>query len=289
MNWFGTYLAASVAALALLAHAATAAAPPRPALTRMEQKLVGSWTWRTSGERGWTSVTLQFRGDGTFRRIEASSCDPCGTVMEGRFSYDGTTLTRRFAVWVWTERLTFTTRCGQAGFVLGKKGPLFVLVAEQRALDAITRCGGQFQRDDKKVGQPVVAVTFASAGPWTSTRFPRVTDAVVKELAALKHLRELDLSWAQVTDAGLKELTSLKGLQALDLSFTEVTDAGLRELKDLENLRELRLHSLKVTDKGLEHLKSLSRLQKLGLYGTKVTDKGAASLQRAMPRLKVMR
>jgi hypothetical protein len=34
-----------------------------------------------------------------------------------------------------------------------------------------------------------------------------------------------------VTDAGLKELAGLKSLQALDLTFTKVTDAGLKELR----------------------------------------------------------
>lgn len=32
-----------------------------------------------------------------------------------------------------------------------------------------------------------------------------------------------------ITDAGLKELAALRGLQELDLNNTQVTDAGLKE------------------------------------------------------------
>ncbi|MCI0462651.1 MAG: hypothetical protein L0Z62_37355, partial [Gemmataceae bacterium] len=55
----------------------------------------------------------------------------------------------------------------------------------------------------------------------------KVTDAGLKELAALKHLQWLDLDQTKVTDAGLKELAALKQLQTLSLSRTKVTDAGL--------------------------------------------------------------
>jgi len=49
----------------------------------------------------------------------------------------------------------------------------------------------------------------------------------------------LNLKWTRVTDAGLKELAALKQLQGLDLSFTQLTDAGLKELAALQQLQEL--------------------------------------------------
>ena len=36
-----------------------------------------------------------------------------------------------------------------------------------------------------------------------------------------------------MTDAGLKELAGLKSLQSLNLSYTQVMDAGLKELTSL--------------------------------------------------------
>ena len=45
-----------------------------------------------------------------------------------------------------------------------------------------------------------------------------MTDAGLKELAALKNLTTLYLSGSDVTDAGLKELAALKNLTTLDLT-----------------------------------------------------------------------
>jgi len=58
-----------------------------------------------------------------------------------------------------------------------------------------------------------------------------VTDAGVKELAALENLTALDLSQTMITDAGVKELTGLKNLTELSLYDTKVTDAGVKELQ----------------------------------------------------------
>ena len=44
-----------------------------------------------------------------------------------------------------------------------------------------------------------------------------------------------------MTDAGLKELAALKNLTTLDLSETRVTGAGLKELAALKNLTTLNL------------------------------------------------
>ena len=47
-----------------------------------------------------------------------------------------------------------------------------------------------------------------------------MTDAGLKELAALKQLQSLDLIGCnKVTDAGLKELAALKQLQSLNLGL----------------------------------------------------------------------
>ncbi|HEY1190889.1 MAG TPA: hypothetical protein VGE74_24875, partial [Gemmata sp.] len=68
-----------------------------------------------------------------------------------------------------------------------------------------------------------------------------VTNAGLKELAALKNLTALDLRNTWVTDAGLKELAALKGLRELTLRYTPVTDAGMKELAALPNLTTLNL------------------------------------------------
>lgn len=53
------------------------------------------------------------------------------------------------------------------------------------------------------------------------------------------------LGRTQVTDAGLKNLAGLKALQGLDLSYTNVTDEGLKTLGELEGLQWLNLEGTK--------------------------------------------
>ena len=89
----------------------------------------------------------------------------------------------------------------------------------------------------------------------------QVTDAGLKELAALKNLASLYLDNTKVTDAGMKELAVLKNLTTLSLDRTQVTDAGIKELATLKNLTTLKLDSAKVTDAGLKELqKALPKL-----------------------------
>ena len=127
--------------------------------------------------------------------------------------------------------------------------------SETRALLTIEKLGGRVERE-KADGKHVIEVVF---------RAGNVTDADLKELAALKQLQLLDLRGTQVTDTGLKELAALKQLQMLSLCETQVTDTGLKELA------------------------ALKQLQDLSLLGTKVTDAGVAELQKALPKLKIHR
>jgi internalin A len=93
---------------------------------------------------------------------------------------------------------------------------------EDKAVSLVEKLGGKATRDEKAPGKPVVKVNL---------RGTQVTDAGLKELAALKNLTTLDLNLTQVTDAGLKELATLKNLTTLELVYTKVTDVGLKELR----------------------------------------------------------
>ena len=65
--------------------------------------------------------------------------------------------------------------------------------AEDKAVSFVEKLRGAVTRDDKQPGKPVV---------------------------------EVNLGGTKVTDAGLKELAALKGLTTLHLGRTKVTDAG---------------------------------------------------------------
>jgi hypothetical protein len=56
-------------------------------------------------------------------------------------------------------------------------------------------------------------------------------------LAAMSHLRELDLAGTPLTDAGLEALPVCPSLTRVDLSGTAVTDAGVRRAPLVRNGR----------------------------------------------------
>jgi uncharacterized protein (TIGR03067 family) len=105
-----------------------------------------------------------------------------------------------------------------------------------------------------------------------------MTDAGMKQLATLKHLRVLDLSATKMTDKQLSEIAGMKQLQSLSLGGTEVTDVGLKSLAGLTQLQALDLSGTKVSTEGLRELAGLKQLQSLSLVGTKVRDGGLKEL-----------
>ena len=106
-----------------------------------------------------------------------------------------------------------------------------------------------------------------------------ITDAGIAELKSLQHLLpSLDLSDTRVTDAGLKELAALQGLQALNLNHTSIGDDGLAELKRLPALKSIELQSTNITDAGAKHLSEFPALESVDLWGTLVTEVGLHEL-----------
>ncbi|MDW7996018.1 MAG: hypothetical protein RMI91_15330 [Gemmatales bacterium] len=103
-----------------------------------------------------------------------------------------------------------------------------------------------------------------------------------------EEVTELDLSGTRVTDAGLKELAALKKLTELNLQRTPITDAGLKELAALQNLRKLQLWNTRITDAGLKELARLKSLAVLCVGGTKVTQRGIAELREALPHCEII-
>jgi hypothetical protein len=79
-----------------------------------------------------------------------------------------------------------------------------------KAEKAIKALGGNVVRSFDEPGRPIIRVEF---------RDTQLSDAVLKELAGLVSLQELDLYATNITDAGLKELAGLKGLQCLTLPY----------------------------------------------------------------------
>jgi beta-lactamase regulating signal transducer with metallopeptidase domain/Leucine-rich repeat (LRR) protein len=104
-------------------------------------------------------------------------------------------------------------------------------------------------------------------------------DSDLRQLAGLRGLRSLDLSYSKITDAGLESLKDMSRLEQLNLRETGITDAGLEYLATLTGLQELRLGNAQITDAGLKCLKGLTGLQVLGLGRTRITDAGLEELK----------
>src|SRR5438093_800025 len=136
---------------------------------------------------------------------------------------------------------------------------------EARALAVVVRLGGRFTRNEFAPGKPVVAVMLGGS---------KLTDADLKQVASLKHLRGMYLFHTRISDAGLKDLAGLGELHTLELSDTAVTDAGLKELARLKQLKNLFLGGTRVTDAGAKVLTEIEGLQWLDFSGTSITNAG---------------
>jgi hypothetical protein len=175
---------------------------------------------------------------------------------------------------------------------------------EDPVIARIVKLGGHVERKLGTPDQPVIVVdlhkTRAGDEDLTVLRnFPQlqrlnlyatnVTDSGLRNLQGLKSLQVLYLNDTEIGDAGLANLRELPALRELGLRNTRVTDRGLTSLQALPSLGLLILRGRGITDMGLEHLKGMKSLTTLQLSDTAVTEAGVADLQRALPKLKVIR
>lgn len=110
---------------------------------------------------------------------------------------------------------------------------------------------------------------------------------VLPKLPAPERLFGLKLWNTQITDAGLKEMAAMKNLTCLDLSETAVTDAGLKELAGLQKLTTLNLKRTKISNAGLKTLAGLRNLVHLDVAFTKVTDAAVDEFRKELPKCSV--
>ena len=81
------------------------------------------------------------------------------------------------------------------------------------------------------------------------------------KLAAVKSLRELNLSDGRFTDKGLAQLATLPNLERLAVTRVRLTEKGIESLAGIRTLQALTLDYVPVTDKALESLKALPATQ----------------------------
>jgi hypothetical protein len=160
----------------------------------------------------------------------------------------------------------------------------------ERAVVSVSLPGGKISDDDLKVLKELPKLRGLSVSGQTGKSPPRgngrITDAGLRDIAALTSLESLDLRANRITDEGLKELRTLTKLRTLDLSMTAITDDGLRELQALKHLESLRIWDVGLTDAALSHLRPIKSLKRLALAHAKVTETGLSSLREALPDIK---
>jgi len=115
-----------------------------------------------------------------------------------------------------------------------------------------------------------------------------LSEAGLKQLAGLKHLKRLGLASPRITNDHLAHIAGLSGLESLGLSQAQITDDGLEHLVRLTALRNLQLDGCRaITDDGLARLEGLESLVELNLGETGITLIGLKQL--AGRRLQVLK
>jgi hypothetical protein len=165
---------------------------------------------------------------------------------------------------------------------------------QQVAIREIERLGGQIEvRNDGALWLQELM------GPKDAQIFNVITrvrlggtdfgDCDMGVLSGLATVERLVLYNTRVTDSGLAHVRGLRNLKGLYLHGTRVTDSGLTPLSALPQLQSLDLAMTEITDTGLAQIREIRSLERLYLEGTQVTDAGIAELQRALPRLKIIK
>jgi hypothetical protein len=101
-----------------------------------------------------------------------------------------------------------------------------------------------------------------------------MSDEVLARVAELSHLTNLHLAHSRrVTDAGLRHLVRLPHVRSLDLSGCAFTDEGLGVLRQLPELRTFELHWHQgVSDAGVAHLAACEALERVDVMGSPLGD-----------------
>ena len=150
---------------------------------------------------------------------------------------------------------------------------LLVAAAYGNPASEVAELGGEVLRDPAGA---IVEISLARTD---------ATDQLIAQLAQIKTLRRLDLSFTYVTDRGIESLQQLPHLEELTLDTAEFnTDAALGYLRANKSLRKLVLRGTDVTDVGMPHVATLAELRTLDLSHTMLGDVGIESLP-ALTRL----
>lgn len=122
----------------------------------------------------------------------------------------------------------------------------------------------------------IVALSALSSLHTLSLRATGITEAALRSLPPVVNL---DLGHTGVTNL-CEQVARLRSLRSLDLSFTAITDAGISCIVELAELETLNLGATNISDASMDEVARLPELRDLSLMTTSLTDAGLASLAR---------
>jgi internalin A len=115
-----------------------------------------------------------------------------------------------------------------------------------------------------------------------------ITDRGIHYLRKSTDLQDLQLGQSLVTDEGASEIAEqFRNLKMLDLQGTKITNIGVVAIATLPDLEWLCLKNTAVRDQGVLALRAVPSLRDLYLTPGTVHDESVASLEHALPELRV--
>ena len=150
----------------------------------------------------------------------------------------------------------------------------FVNLNEATALETLWLTGSTINDQILPLVQGVKTLTSLTI------KSTKITDASMKALAALPHLKNLHLP-ATISDSGVIDLTASASIEDLDISYTTITAKSLAALANLKSLSTLYVNDTTLSDDSMAEVKNIKGLKVLFLNGTKVTDKCLEQLAEA--------
>src|SRR5687767_1183897 len=148
------------------------------------------------------------------------------------------------------------------------------LRGQWRETEAITRLGGWHVAEPvgpewvgrvagPSLSRRVTEVNMVYHEPSPTRRLDNanVTDAALRHVRGLPHLRKLLLKETQASDKGLANVAGLTGLTHLYMWDASIGDEGLSHLSGLRNLTRLHISKSKITGRGMRHLRGLHQLR----------------------------
>jgi Leucine-rich repeat (LRR) protein len=150
----------------------------------------------------------------------------------------------------------------------------FVNLNEATALETLWLTGSSINDQILPLVQGVKTLTSLTI------KSTQITDASMKALAALPHLKNLHLP-ATISDSGVIDLTASSSIEDLDISYTTITAKSLAALANLKSLSTLYVNDTTLSDDSMAEVKNIRGLKVLFLNGTKVTDKCLEQLAEA--------